>query len=165
MACPHFNWIWTYSICVCARVYMYKCVSMCVCVFGYQSQKKNKSKKKLFLFRHSSVPFVTFMLFGIIIKAHARTFTIVSLNVANKRAHNTDAHSQRTMSTNPHPYSNLQTYTHTHTHEQKRMKKGKQNENLCYFITITFPIRFETWRNLRSNKTHTHTQFFDQKFE
>lgn len=58
----HFNWFRLYEcLCECACLRLCVCASVRVC----QSQKKNKNQKRklFFRFRHSSVPFVTFMLF------------------------------------------------------------------------------------------------------
>lgn len=81
---------------------------MCVCVsVGIKVERKIEMREeKLFfpLFRHSSVPFVTFMPFGIIIKAHARTLTIVSSNVANKYTYTSC------------PQIHIRTHNHTLTH-------------------------------------------------
>lgn len=75
----------------------------------------------------------------------------------------TNTHTETHIHNVPCPQIHIRTQTHKHSQSHTithQNKKRKQNENLCYFITITFPIRFETWRNLRSRTKHT--QFFGQ---
>lgn len=129
-----------HSICVCASVPVYKCVSMRVCVFGHQSQKKNKNerRKTFFLFRHSSVPFVTFMLFGIIMEAHStRPHFHNSISKCGKQIHaHTHAH------VTPCPQIHIRTQTHRHTQDENGgKKKAKRKFMLFYYYHVSHSIR------------------------
>lgn len=125
-----------------------------VCVFGHQSQKKNKNerRKTFFLFRHSSVPFVTFMLFGIIMEAHStRPHFHNSISKCGKQIH---AHTHAHVTPCPQIHIRTQTHKHTGTQAHTRREWGKkESKTKIYVILLLSRFPFDTRREEISEAT------------